>query len=306
MKKENKVKKDGDLFETIAKSTKPEKAEKNNTISNSETIQELNNQVKTQAEITKEKTERDRVDQMLLQTELLATFRKNFDVDQKIINEQKEIIEKLEQQKSELVYKHKTPNLVAAINQVMREVKGIEKTASVGTGNNSFKAVSDKDVKRVVGQAMERAGLAILPISVEPTLNLERWEVSEQWGTQPAKMKRKKEVFTEVKTKYLLMHESGQQIELAGYGQGVDSMDKSAGKATTYALKYALLYAFLIPTGQIDDADKTQPQQTNQKTKQTLTDAQFKKAIAAIGANTYTADELRKEFTLSKDQEKQL
>jgi hypothetical protein len=306
MKKENNVKKDGDLFETIAKSTKPEKAEKNNTISNSETIQELNNQVKTQAEITKEKTERDRVEQMLLQTELLATFRKNFDVDQKIINEQKEIIEKLEQQKSELVYKHKTPNLVAAINQVMREVKGIEKTASVGTGNNSFKAVSDKDVKRVVGQAMERAGLAILPILVEPTLNLERWEVSEQWGTQPAKMKRKKEVFTEVKTKYLLMHESGQQIELAGYGQGVDSMDKGAGKSCTYALKYMLLYLFLIPTGQIDDADKTQPQKQTVKTKQTLTDDQFKKAIAAIGANTYTADELRKEFSLSQDQEKQL
>jgi hypothetical protein len=300
MKKENKVKKEGELFETIAKSTKPEKAEK------CETIQELNNQVKTQSEITKEKTERDRVEQMLLQTELLATFRKNFDVDQKIINDQKELIEKLEQQKSELVYKHKTPNLVAAINQVMREVKGIEKTANVGTGNNSFKAVSDKDVKRVVGQAMERAGLAILPISVEPTINLDRWEVSEQWGTQPAKMKRKKEVFTEVKTKYLLMHESGQQIELAGYGQGVDSMDKSAGKATTYALKYALLYTFLIPTGQIDDADKTQPQEQTVKTKQTLTDDQFKKAIAAIGANTYTADKLRAEFTLSQDQEKQL
>ena len=300
MKNEKQVKKDGDLFETIANSTKPEKAEK------CETIQELNDQVKTQMLLPKEKTERDRVEQMLLQTELLATFRKNFEVDQKIINDQKEIIEKLEQEKSEITYKHKTPNLVAAINQVMREVKGIEKTASVGTGNNSFKAVSDKDVKRVVGQAMERAGLAILPISVEPNLNLDRWEVSEQWGNQPAKMKRKKEIFTEVKTKYLLMHESGQQIELAGYGQGVDSMDKSAGKATTYALKYALLYTFLIPTGQIDDADKTQPQQSNAKTKQTLTDDQFKKAIAAIGANTYTAEELRAEFTLSQNQEKQL
>ena len=200
---------------------------------------------------------------------------------------------------------YKTPNLVAAINQVMREVKGIEKTANVGTGGNSFKAVSDKDVKRLVGQAMERAGLAILPISVEPLATIDRWEVSEQWGNNPAVIKRKKEVFTEVRTKYLLMHESGQQIELAGYGQGVDSQDKSAGKATTYALKYALLYTFLIPTGEIDDADKTQPQATP-KNKQTLTDPQFKKALAAIEGGTYSADELRAEFSLTQDQEKQL
>jgi hypothetical protein len=65
----------------------------------------------------------------------------------------------------------------------------------------------------------------------------------------------KQSVFTSVKTKYLLLHESGESIEISGYGHGVDSQDKAAGKATTYALKYALLYTFLVPTGKIDDAD---------------------------------------------------
>ena len=57
-----------------------------------------------------------------------------------------------------------------------------------------------------------------------------------------------------------------------GYGHGVDSQDKSAGKATTYALKYALLNTFLVPTGDIDDTDNThsdtydQPPKTAQKT----------------------------------------
>ena len=204
----------------------------------------------------------------------------------------------------------KTPNLVAAINQVTREVRNIEKNSTVGVGQNAFNAVSDKDVKFNVGQAMERAGLAIIPISIDPIINFERWEVSEQWGTQPAKMKRKKEIFTEVKTKYLLMHESGQSVELAGYGQGVDTMDKGAGKATTYALKYALLYLFMIPTGKIDDADKTQPQkegdQAPQKSKQTLNDGQFLKAIAAIEGDTYTKDELRADYLLTEAQEKKL
>ena len=101
------------------------------------------------------------------------------------------------------------------------------------------------------------------------------------------------------------MHESGQQIEFAGYGQGVDPQDKSAGKATTYALKYALLYLFMIPTGKIDDADKTQPKKV-EKQKQTLSDAQFEKAIAAINANTYTAAELKADFTLNEKQLKQI
>tara|TARA_R110000772_G_scaffold268739_1_gene398488 strand:+ start:4062 stop:4787 length:726 start_codon:yes stop_codon:yes gene_type:complete len=197
---------------------------------------------------------------------------------------------------------YKTPNLVLAINQVMREVKNVEKNSTVGSGDYAFNAVSDKDVKFQVGQAMERAGLVVIPISVEPTATIDRYE--DQWK------KRKKDVFTEVKTKYLLMHESGEKIEFAGYGQAVDNMDKSAGKATTYALKYALLYLFMVPTGKIDDADKTQPpkegRQAPKKAKQTLNDGQFVKALKAIEKGDYTKDELKTDYILTEDQEKKL
>jgi hypothetical protein len=201
---------------------------------------------------------------------------------------------------------YKTPNLVAAINQVMREVKSIEKNSTVGTGQSAFNAVSDKDVKLQIGQAMERAGLAIIPTSIEPLATIERFEVSEQWGSGPAKLKRKKDVFTEVKTKYLLMHESGEKIEFAGYGHGTDPADKSAGKATTYALKYALLYLFMVPTGKVDDADKTQPPAIPETPKQTLNDGQFKKALAAIEKGEYTKEELKDDYLLNPDQIKTL
>ena len=67
----------------------------------------------------------------------------------------------------------------------------------------------------------------------------------------------KQSVFTKVKVKYMLLHTSGETIELAGYGHGVDSQDKGAGKATTYALKNCLLYSFLTPVGKIEDTDTT-------------------------------------------------
>jgi len=141
-------------------------------------------------------------------------------------------------------------NLAKAVIAVMKAIKGIDKSLTVGTGAGSYKGVSDKDVKETIGKAMEDNGLCILPIGVDAKTQIDRWEETSQYG-----VKQKQSVFTEVVTKYLLLHESGESIELAGYGHGVDSQDKSAGKSTTYALKYTLLYTFMVATGKIDDAD---------------------------------------------------
>jgi len=144
------------------------------------------------------------------------------------------------------------PNIAKSIIAVMSIVKGIEKTMTIGTGNSSYKGVPDQEVKKIIGDAMAANGLCILPVGVSAKTHIDRWEEQTQYGA-----KSKQSVFTEVNTKYLLLHESGESIELEGYGHGIDSQDKGAGKATTYALKYALLYAFLVPTGKIDDADNT-------------------------------------------------
>ena len=143
-------------------------------------------------------------------------------------------------------------NLAKAVIQVMTEVKNIDKGLSVGAGRNTYKGVADKDVKQIIGKAMQNAGLCMLPLEVDPKVTIERWT-----ETYNGQAKQKQSVFTEVKTKYLLLHESGESQIIEGYGQGIDSQDKGAGKATTYALKYALLYSFLTPTGHIDDTDAT-------------------------------------------------
>lgn len=144
--------------------------------------------------------------------------------------------------------------IAKAIIEVMKAVKGIEKSMTVGTGANSYRGVADKDVKKAVGDAMSLNGLCILPIGNEARTQVDRWEETSTYQGVPS-TKMKQSVFTEVTTKYLLLHTSGESIEIVGYGHGVDSQDKSAGKATTYALKYALLYTFMIPTGTIEDAD---------------------------------------------------
>jgi len=141
--------------------------------------------------------------------------------------------------------------LAAAVVAVMTEVKGIEKKLNVGSGSMSYKGVADKDVKKIIGGALAKNGLCLIPTKIEPTTTVERWE-TEYKGIK----KMKQQVFTEVIAEYTLMHISGESIVVAGYGHGVDSMDKSAGKATTYALKNAMLQLSLAPTGTID-ADTT-------------------------------------------------
>ena len=175
-------------------------------------------------------------------------------------------------------------NLAKAIIEVMKEVDGIDKSMTVGSGESSYKGVPDQEVKKIVRASMIKNGLTLVPTGVEETTEVSRWE-----ETYNGKVKQKQSVFTKVTTKYLLLHTSGESMLVAGYGHGVDSQDKGAGKATTYALKYLLLYLFLIPTGKIDDADSTHsdsieaPKENKPEAKVTqwLTEEQFNKAMKA-------------------------
>jgi len=197
-------------------------------------------------------------------------------------------------------------NITKAILGVMNDVKGIDKTMVVGTGQMSYKGVSDQEVKKVIGSAMIKHGLVLLPIEILSSTKTAEWEETSQYG-----VKRKQSTFTEVNTKYLLMHESGESIEICGYGQGVDSQDKGAGKATTYALKYALLYAFLVPTGKIDDADSTHSNDIADKPeivkvvvkkKGAINSERFLNAINKIKIKEYTVEALIATFELNDEQ----
>ncbi len=148
--------------------------------------------------------------------------------------------------------------IAKAIIKVMTEVKGMEKNSAVGSGRSAYNGTKDQDVKEVFNSALAKNGLCILPIEIEEETKLDRWEEDDTYQKSPPYPKKSKQsVFTKVKVKYMLLHESGESIELAGYGHGVDPQDKGAGKATTYALKNCLLYTFLTPVGKIDDTETT-------------------------------------------------
>lgn len=195
----------------------------------------------------------------------------------------------------EEVLEKRKQNLHEAIVSVMKDVKNIDKGMQVGSGNYGYKGVADKDVKQAIGQSMSDNGLTCVPIDIKPVMHVDRW----MDGT-----KQKQSVFTEVLVTYQITHaESGESISIMGYGHGQDSMDKSAGKATTYALKNALLYSFLVPTGAIDDTDATHSNnvQAPPKSKPVLSQADFERGMNKMESKAFK--EFMKKYELTDIQE---
>jgi hypothetical protein len=205
-------------------------------------------------------------------------------------------------------------NLHSSIVNVMKSVKNIDKSMTVGTGQNSYKGVADKDVKYIIGTAMANNHLTCLPVDIDEDVKVDRWNEETQYG-----VKSKQSIFTKVKVKFQLTHVlSNESIIIVGYGHGVDSQDKSAGKAMTYALKNALLYSFLVPTGAIDDTDAThsnnlpipsEPQKHEfawDNPKEILSDERFTNALKAISEGKSSKQFLTNKFALTQDQLKKV
>lgn len=194
-------------------------------------------------------------------------------------------------------------NISKAIIEVMKSVKRMEKNSKVGTGGHAYNGTKDQDVKEVFNTALEVNGLCIVPTDIQEETQIDRWEEENTWNGKTT-IKQKQSVFTKVKTKYLLLHTSGESIELAGYGHGVDPQDKGAGKATTYALKNCLLYTFLTPVGKIDDTDTTHSEEIPTK-KETVKKLKFTTEVAKKHIELKTPlNKLKTMFDLTPEQEK--
>ena len=142
--------------------------------------------------------------------------------------------------------------LYQKIQQVSIEVMNLEKDMEVGSGNFSYKAVSDTQVTLAVKRAEEKNKIVSIPTSQE----LVNSEVLKRLD------KNNKETITYVDTIKMTLTiidiETGESIQVESFGKGIDSGDKGFGKASTYARKYALLNAYKIALGEDPDAIKSE------------------------------------------------
>ena len=67
-------------------------------------------------------------------------------------------------------------------------------------------------------------------------------------------------IYTILEVKISFFASDGSSVSSILIGEAMDSADKSANKAMSAALKYALMQTFLIPTEELKDADLTTPE----------------------------------------------
>lgn len=152
----------------------------------------------------------------------------------------------------------KTMNIFEKMLHIQSEIPTVAKNLSVDTGKNkSYKAVSERDVKDAVKPLEEKYGVYSYPVSKE-LIEQTFIESETQYGKRKSFYIRERVTY-----RFVNVHKPEEYIEIDGYGDGIDTGDKSPGKSDTYASKYCLMSAYKISTG--DDPDKDASQEYTSK-----------------------------------------
>ena len=122
-------------------------------------------------------------------------------------------------------------NIHQRLAKVMQEVTYIQKQAKKGM---NYTIVSHDVVTAKVRPALLSAGIVYYPVRCDHTHNGNRAECG-------------------MTIRFVNIDEPSDFFDVQTFGYGVDPQDKGPGKAMSYAVKYALLKALGLETG--DDAD---------------------------------------------------
>ena len=204
-------------------------------------------------------------------------------------------------------------NLWQKIHAVMTESESLEKSLVVGEGRNSYKAVGEAEVLNNLKPLLKKHKLICLPVDGEIT------EVS---GTTETEYNGVKKVtarnVAQLKCYFKLIDiETGESVQIVGFGFGADSQDKGSGKAFTYAYKTALSKSFMLFSGEDTDNEHSdsiskpekkasEPTQSKPKADKPQQAVTAKKEETAVKPNPFVAphhmcEDCQKEITDHKN-----
>lgn len=126
------------------------------------------------------------------------------------------------------------PNILQRLNAVMEQVKFVQKEKKQGM---RYSIVSHDSVTKLVRPKMVENGIVYWPIDMAVNQAGNRTEAT-------------------FKVRFAAIHDPSDYIDVATMGFGIDDQDKGPGKAISYGVKYALLKALGLESG--DDPDDDQ------------------------------------------------
>ena len=175
------------------------------------------------------------------------------------------------------------PNVYQRLASAMREVKYIQKDRKPGM---QYTIVSHDVVTAKVRPALLDAGIAYHPVNCEHTQNGNRTECS-------------------MIVRFVNVDSPDDFFDVPSFGYGIDSQDKGPGKAMSYAVKYALLKALGLETGDDPDHDSlehnsnAQPGPTQAEVRDVCADIQEIESLDELVGYWRTLNKTRKHLAAS-------
>ncbi len=161
-------------------------------------------------------------------------------------------------------------NIYQRLLKITEELKTVEKNLSVPvTKNNSYKAVGERDVLDAVKPLEAKYGVYSYAYDRKIIDNGELTSTRKDFQTGEVKELKQLYMRLEVVYRFVNVDNPEEYVEIKTYGDGIDSGDKAAGKAMTYADKYALLKAYKISTGEDPDQEPSDELKTYKDEKAT-------------------------------------
>ena len=145
-------------------------------------------------------------------------------------------------------------NIFQRLSAITLELSTVAKNLDVGTGKSQYKAVGEADILRAVKPLEAKHGVYSYPCSRQI---IESGTIENETMDYQTKEKIvRKSLFERIETIYRFVNVDNptEYIDITTYGDGIDTQDKSVGKAMTYGDKYALMKAYKIITGDDPDA----------------------------------------------------
>lgn len=145
--------------------------------------------------------------------------------------------------------------LVKKLAEVMDRVKYIQKKGFNKFHNYSY--ATEADVNESIREELSKRHIIMIP------------DVKSCSHREHTNRRQQIEYITTVEMEFTFIDgETGEKITFSSYGEGQDAGDKGVYKAITGAQKYALMKAFMIPTGDDPEGDNGTDERNNQEQSQ--------------------------------------
>lgn len=170
-------------------------------------------------------------------------------------------------------------NILQRLNKVQQEVTYLQKEKAK---NLNYAIMTHDKVTATLRPHLVELGVLYYPIEIK-VLGQNTYVVEGKTGRRT-----EHRCEAHVICRFVCIDDKEDYIDVHGIGHGVDTGDKGPGKAVSYAVKYILLKAFGLETGEADESEYDQEERSTVTPEQLAIEG-FQEAIAMAK----TADELR-------------